>query len=76
MRRIASMAEMHGVSLAPHHPLGPIAVAACLQLDFTCPNEAAVEWAAICAHGGGIRCGGMPMAGSPNGRTEADVTPR
>ena len=39
-------------------------------------NEAAVEWAAICAHGGGIRCGGMPMAGSPNGRAEADVTPR
>ncbi len=37
-RRIASMAEAHGVSIAPHCPLGPIALAACLQLDFATPN--------------------------------------
>lgn len=37
-RRIAAAAETHGVSLAPHCPLGPIAFAACLQLDFATPN--------------------------------------
>jgi len=38
VRRIAAMAETSGVALAPHCPLGPIALAACLQLDFACPN--------------------------------------
>ncbi|MEV6231511.1 galactonate dehydratase [Saccharopolyspora shandongensis] len=38
VRRIAAMAEAHGVSLAPHCPLGPIAFAASLQIDFACPN--------------------------------------
>jgi galactonate dehydratase len=37
-RRIAAAAETYGVSLAPHCPLGPIAFAACLQLDFASPN--------------------------------------
>ncbi|WP_328633153.1 galactonate dehydratase [Streptomyces sp. NBC_00356] len=37
-RRIAAQAEMHGVGLAPHCPLGPIALAACLQVDFASPN--------------------------------------
>lgn len=37
-RRIAAMAEAHGVSFAPHCPLGPIALAACLQVDFASPN--------------------------------------
>ncbi|WP_433871925.1 galactonate dehydratase [Saccharopolyspora sp. CA-218241] len=37
-RRIAAQAELHGVSLAPHCPLGPIALAASLQVDFTSPN--------------------------------------
>lgn len=37
-RRIAAAAETHGVSLAPHCPLGPIAFAACLQVDFASPN--------------------------------------
>jgi len=32
-RKIASMAESYDVALAPHCPLGPIALAACLQLD-------------------------------------------
>jgi galactonate dehydratase len=38
MRRIGAMAELYGTSLAPHCPLGPIALAACLQVDFTTPN--------------------------------------
>ncbi len=32
-RKIAAMAESYDVALAPHCPLGPIALAACLQLD-------------------------------------------
>ncbi|MGI5472310.1 galactonate dehydratase [Streptomyces sp. CA-132043] len=38
VRRIAAMAEAHGVALAPHCPLGPIAFAASLQIDFATPN--------------------------------------
>lgn len=38
VRRIAAMAEAYGVSLAPHCPLGPIALAASLQVDFASPN--------------------------------------
>ncbi|WP_406223084.1 enolase C-terminal domain-like protein [Streptomyces decoyicus] len=32
------MAEAHSVTLAPHCPLGPIAFAASLQIDFATPN--------------------------------------
>ncbi|MEV4937421.1 galactonate dehydratase [Streptomyces zaomyceticus] len=38
VRRIAAMAEAYDVSLAPHCPLGPIALAACLQVGFASPN--------------------------------------
>jgi galactonate dehydratase len=38
VRRIAALAEVHGASLAPHCPLGPIALAAALQLGFAVPN--------------------------------------
>ena len=37
-RRIATMAEAYDVAIAPHCPLGPIALASCLQLDFATPN--------------------------------------
>ena len=37
-RRIAALAETFGVALAPHCPLGPVALAACLQVDFATPN--------------------------------------
>ena len=37
-RRIAAQSEIHGVGLAPHCPLGPIALAASLQVDFASPN--------------------------------------
>ncbi len=36
--RIAHMAEACDVALAPHCPLGPIALAACLQVDAVCHN--------------------------------------
>lgn len=42
-RRIAAAAETYGVSLAPHCPLGPIAFAACLQVDFASPNAVIQE---------------------------------
>ncbi|WP_204920532.1 galactonate dehydratase [Microlunatus panaciterrae] len=38
VRRIATLAETFGASLAPHCPLGPIALAASLQVDFATPN--------------------------------------
>ncbi|MFD0674253.1 galactonate dehydratase [Cohnella sp. GCM10027633] len=37
-KKIASMAEAYDVALALHCPLGPIALAACLQVDATCHN--------------------------------------
>ena len=33
VKKIAAMAEAYDVALAPHCPLGPIALAACLQVD-------------------------------------------
>jgi galactonate dehydratase len=38
VRRIGALAEIHGALLAPHCPLGPIALAAGLQLGFAVPN--------------------------------------
>jgi galactonate dehydratase len=38
VRRIAALAEVFDVQLAPHCPLGPIALAACLQVGFATPN--------------------------------------
>jgi len=37
-KKIISMAEAYDVAAAPHCPLGPIALAACLQVDATCYN--------------------------------------
>jgi galactonate dehydratase len=38
VRKIAAMAEAYDVVLAPHCPLGPLALAASLQLDACTPN--------------------------------------
>ncbi|SDT67888.1 galactonate dehydratase [Jiangella sp. DSM 45060] len=38
VRRIAAQAEVTGATLAPHCPLGPIALAASLQVAFATPN--------------------------------------
>lgn len=43
VRRIASMAESHDVGLAPHCPLGPIALASCIQVDATSRNAVIQE---------------------------------
>ena len=42
-RRIAAMAEAYDIAVAPHCPLGPLALAACLQLAACSPNVAIQE---------------------------------
>jgi galactonate dehydratase len=42
-RLIAGMAEAYYAAVAPHCPLGPIALAACIQLDASIPNFLAQE---------------------------------
>ena len=42
-RKIAAMAEAYDIAVAPHCPLGPLALAACLQLAATAPNVAIQE---------------------------------
>jgi len=37
-KKIAAMAETYYAAIAPHNPLGPIALAACIQLDACIPN--------------------------------------
>ncbi|WP_372910503.1 galactonate dehydratase [Salinigranum sp.] len=43
VKKIADMAEAYDVALAPHCPLGPIALAACLQVDAVCQNALVQE---------------------------------
>ena len=38
VRRIAALAETYDVAIAPHCPLGPLALAASLQIGFATPN--------------------------------------
>jgi len=41
--KIASMAEAYDVTLAPHCPLGPVALASCLHVDFVSYNAVLQE---------------------------------
>ncbi|WP_456239000.1 galactonate dehydratase [Puerhibacterium puerhi] len=43
VRKIAAMAEAYDIAVAPHCPLGPIALAACLQLDAVAYNAVIQE---------------------------------
>ena len=43
VKKIAAMAECYDVAVAPHCPLGPIALAASLQLDYGTPNAVIQE---------------------------------
>jgi galactonate dehydratase len=43
VRKIAAMAEAYDIAVAPHCPLGPLALAASLQLDFCTPNAVLQE---------------------------------
>ena len=42
-RKIAAMAEAYDIAVAPHCPLGPLALASCLQLAACTPNVAIQE---------------------------------
>ncbi|WP_433165773.1 galactonate dehydratase [Kribbella sp. CA-247076] len=52
VRRIAAMAEAYDVAVAPHCPLGPITLAASLQLDFATPNFLIQEQSLGIGYGG------------------------
>ena len=43
VRKIAAMAEAYDIALAPHCPLGPLALGACLQIAACTPNHAIQE---------------------------------
>jgi len=47
VRKIAAMAEAYYAAIAPHCPLGPIALAACLQVDACTPNFLCQEQATL-----------------------------
>tara|TARA_R110000737_G_scaffold331641_1_gene348036 strand:- start:958 stop:2109 length:1152 start_codon:yes stop_codon:yes gene_type:complete len=54
-RKIASMAEAYDVALAPHCPLGPIALASCLQIDAVSHN-AFIQEQSLNIHYNGVGC--------------------
>ncbi len=56
VRKIATMAVAYDVALAPHCPLGPIALAACLQIDAVCHN-AFIQEQSLGVHRGGGSAG-------------------
>jgi galactonate dehydratase len=43
VRKIAAMAEAYDIAVAPHCPLGPLALASCLQVAACSPNVAIQE---------------------------------
>ena len=53
VRRIAAMAEAYDVAVAPHCPLGPITLAASLQIDLATPNFLIQEQSLGIEYGGG-----------------------
>lgn len=48
-RKIANMAEAYDVAIAPHCPLGPIALASCLQLD-ACTHNMLIQEQSLNIH--------------------------
>jgi galactonate dehydratase len=48
-RKITAMAEAYDVALALHCPLGPIALAACLQID-ACTHNAVIQEQSLGIH--------------------------
>jgi len=76
VRKIAAHAEVHDIAVAPHCPLGPIALAACLQLDACTPNFLCQEQ---CTLGEGylrepftVEGGYIPVSGKPGLGIEVD----
>lgn len=67
--RIGTMAESYGVVLAPHCPLGPVALAACLQIDLALPNVLAQEMVVTPQYGAGT---GVELLRNPEVLTVRD----
>ncbi|TDV38624.1 galactonate dehydratase [Actinophytocola oryzae] len=65
LRRIAALAEIYGASLAPHCPLGPIALAASLQVAFATPNFLIQERSVGMHYHGGVEMGRYLLDASP-----------
>ena len=42
-KKIAALAEAHGVQIVPHNPLSPVSTAACLQVSISTENLALLE---------------------------------
>ncbi len=49
VKKIAGMAEAYDIAVAPHCPLGPIALAACLQID-ACTHNFAIQEQSLNIH--------------------------
>lgn len=54
VRRIGDLASVHGAHLAPHCPLGPLALAASLQVAFALPNFLIQEYGADIHYNAGL----------------------
>lgn len=63
MVRLGHMAELHDVALAPHCPLGPIALAASMQVNAVCHAAAIQEHAAAIHYNAGVPDGGYLSSG-------------
>jgi galactonate dehydratase len=73
LRRIAAMAEVYGASLAPHCPLGPISLAASLQVAFATPNFLIQEQSVGMHYHGGVELAGYLTDPSPFAFTDGYV---
>lgn len=58
VRKISAMAEAYDVALAPHCPLGPISLAAALQIDAVTPNAFIQEQSLGIHYNGGTELSG------------------
>lgn len=54
VKKIATMAEAYDIAIAPHCPLGPISLAAALQIDFSCINALIQETSLGIHYGEGV----------------------
>lgn len=51
VKKIAALAETHYVGVVPHNPLGPVSLAACLQLAACIPNFTIQEYPLVFGEG-------------------------
>ena len=79
IRRIAAMAEVFGVPVAPHNPLGPVAMAASVHAAAAMPNFLTLEYCRrsplfhqVQKHGIEIRDGFAELPGTPGLGIELD----